>query len=182
MSRVGGSPVKIESGVEVKLEQGNVIQIKGKKGTLTTELPEAIAVKVEKEEITFAPANSNDANDGKTKALWGLARALVNNMVVGVTEGYTKKLEIQGVGYKAAVQGKNVKLDLGFSHDVLYPIPEGIEIKTPKPTEIEISGTNKQLVGQVAAEIREYRKPEPYKGKGIRYAGEYVRRKEGKKK
>jgi large subunit ribosomal protein L6 len=114
--------------------------------------------------------------------MWGLSRTLVNNLVLGVTEGFSSKLEIQGVGYRAAVQGKNLNLQLGFSHDVLYPIPEGITITSEKPTLLTISGINKQLVGQVAAEIRSWRPPEPYKGKGVRYAGEYVRRKEGKKK
>lgn len=182
MSRVGKAPVKIESGVEVKINAGNNIEVKGKKGTLKVQLPEQISVKVENGTVVFEPANKNKANDGKTKALWGLSRALVRNMVEGVTTGYTKNLEIEGVGYKAAAQGKNLKLDLGFSHDVIYQIPEGIEIKTPKPTEIQIAGIDKRLVGQVAAELRAMKKPEPYKGKGIKYAGEQIRRKEGKKK
>ena len=118
----------------------------------------------------------------RAPAMWGLSRSLVNNLVVGVTTGFTSKLEIQGVGYRAAVQGKNLNLQLGFSHDVAYPIPAGITITAEKPTMLTVAGMNKQLVGQVAAEIRAYRKPEPYKGKGVRYEGEYVRRKEGKKK
>ncbi|HCR86310.1 MAG TPA: 50S ribosomal protein L6 [Alphaproteobacteria bacterium] len=182
MSRVGKAPVKIESGVEVKINSGNNVEIKGKKGTLKVQLPEQISIKVEDGNIVFAPLNPERKNDGKVKALWGLSRALVRNMVEGVTNGYTKNLEIEGVGYKAASQGKTLKLDLGFSHDVIYQVPEGIEIKTPKPTEIQISGIDKRLVGQVAAELRAMKKPEPYKGKGIKYAGEKIRRKEGKKK
>jgi large subunit ribosomal protein L6 len=182
MSRVGKAPVKIIAGVEVKLHTGNVIEIKGKKGTLKSQLPEKISVNITKEEISFEPVNQAEKNNGKVKALWGLSRALVNNMVEGVNNGYNKTLEIEGVGYKASAQGKFLKLDLGFSHDINYPIPAGIEIKTPKPTEIQISGIDKRLVGQVAAEIRSMKKPEPYKAKGIRYSGEYIRRKEGKKK
>jgi large subunit ribosomal protein L6 len=181
MSRLAKNPITFVKGVEVKMN-GNTISIKGAKGTLTQELPEEIKVVISEGKINFTPANENNKKDGKTKAKWGLAWALVRNMVEGVTNGYTKTLDIEGVGYKANAQGKSVKLNLGFSHDVDYAIPAGIEIKTPKPTEIIITGVDKRLVGQVAAEIRGMKKPEPYKGKGIRYTGEYVRRKEGKKK
>ncbi len=181
MSRVGKNPVALGKGVEVKLE-GQKINVKGAKGTLSFVVPDEISVAVNNNQVEFKPANPERANDGKVKAKWGLARAKVNNMIKGVTEGYTINLEIQGVGFKAASQGKTVKLNLGFSHDIDYVVPAGVEIKTPKPTEVTISGNDKRLVGQVAAEIRAMKKPEPYKGKGIRYAGEYVRSKEGKKK
>ncbi len=181
MSRLAKNPIAIAKGVEVKLN-GNEITIKGAKGTLTEKLPEIINVTVADGKISFKPANENKKQDNKTKAQWGLAWALVRNMVEGVTNGYTANLEIEGVGYKANAQGKSLKLNLGFSHDVDYPVPAGIEIKTPKPTEITISGIDKRLVGQVAAEIYQMKKPEPYKGKGIRYVGQYIRRKEGKKK
>lgn len=179
MSKIGKSPVVIASGVEVKLNEGNVIEVKGAKGTLTQALPKQIKVNIEADQISFSPVNDNDK---EASAFWGLARSLVNNMVEGVTNGFVKRLEIQGVGYKAQAQGKTIKLNLGYSHDIDFVIPEGIEVKTPKPTEIEVSGIDKQKVGQVAAEIRAFRKPEPYKGKGIRYEDEYVIRKEGKKK
>ncbi len=181
MSRLAKNPITFVKGVEVKLN-GNQISIKGAKGTLTETIPSEIKVTVTEGKINFAPANENSKKDGPTKAKWGLAWALVRNMVEGVTNGYTKELDIEGVGYKAAAQGKTVKLNLGFSHDIDYIIPAGIEIKTPKPTEIVITGIDKRLVGQVAAEIRGMKKPEPYKGKGIRHRGEHVRRKEGKKK
>ncbi len=181
MSRVGNNPVAIEKGVEIKLD-GKKINVKGPKGTLSFVVSDDIAVIIDKEHVSFKPANESRKNDKRVKAFWGLTRAQVRNMVEGVTKGYTKTLEIQGVGFKAAASGKSVKLNLGFSHDIDYKIPEGIELKTPKPTEITISGIDKRLVGQVAAEIRAYKKPEPYKGKGIRFSGEYVRSKEGKKK
>jgi len=178
MSRIGANPVELATGVTITVNDGNNVEVKGPKGTLNQKLPEQIKIEVSGTTVTFKPVNDDDDSD----AFWGLCRALVNNMVVGVTEGFSKKLEIQGVGYKAQAQGKIVKLNLGYSHDIDFVTPEGIEIKTPKPTEIEISGIDKQKVGQVAAEIRSYRKPEPYKGKGIRYEGEYILRKEGKKK
>ncbi len=179
MSRIGNNPVAIASGIDFKVDEANVVTVKGPKGTLVQKLPEQVSIKLEGGEVKFAPINDNDKD---ASAFWGLSRSLVNNMVEGVTNGFTKKLEIQGVGYKAQAQGKTIKLNLGYSHDIDYVVPEGIEVKTPKPTEIEISGIDKQKVGQVAAEIRAFRKPEPYKGKGIRYEGEYVIRKEGKKK
>ena len=181
MSRLAKNPITVAKGVEVKLN-GNQISIKGAKGTLTETMPAEIKVTFADGKISFTPANENNKKDGPTKAKWGLAWALVRNMVEGVTVGYTKELEIEGVGYKANAQGKSVKLNLGFSHDVDYAIPAGIEIKTPKPTEIIITGVDKRLVGQVAAEIFAMKKPEPYKGKGINYKGRYIRRKEGKKK
>ncbi|MDX1949499.1 MAG: 50S ribosomal protein L6 [Rickettsiales bacterium] len=181
MSRVGNNPVTITKGVEVKLS-GQKIDVKGPKGTLTYLIPDEILASVEGDKVSFKPANDSRKGDNKVKAKWGLSRALLNNMIKGVTAGYTINLEIQGVGFKAASQGKVVKLNLGFSHDIDYKVPEGVEIKTPKPTEISISGIDRRLVGQVAAEIRSLKKPEPYKGKGIRYSGEYVRSKEGKKK
>lgn len=181
MSRLAKNPVAFAKGVEVKVN-GNVISVKGAKGTLTEKLPEEIKVIVSEGKINFSPANENNKKDNRTKAQWGLAWALVRNMVEGVTTGYSKTLEIEGVGFKAQASGKSLKLNLGFSHDVDYAIPAGIEIKTPKPTEITISGIDKRLVGQVAAELRAMKKPEPYKGKGIRYSGEYIRRKVGKKK
>lgn len=179
MSRIGINPVTISSGVEVNLQEGNFISVKGPKGSLSQSLPEQIKITIEGGQIQFAPVNDNEKNFG---AFWGLTRSLVNNMVEGVTNGFTKKLEIQGVGYKAQAQGKVLKLNLGFSHDINYEVPEGIEVKTPTPTSIEVSGIDKQKVGQVASEIRAFRKPEPYKGKGVRYEGEYIIRKEGKKK
>jgi len=158
--------------------QGQQIKMKGPKGELSMTLTDEVGAKLDKNAITIEKR-------GDTKrhvAIWGMTRAMVANLVEGVTKGYEKKLEINGVGYRAAVQGKNLQLALGYSHDVLYPIPQGITITTPKPTEITIVGTDRQKVGQVAAEIRKFRKPEPYKGKGIKYVGEYIFRKEGKKK
>lgn len=183
MSRVGQKPVKIASGVDVKID-GQVVTVKGSKAQLTQSLPVEVSVKVNDGQVVVTPANDTP----RARAMWGLSRALIANMVKGVTDGFTVKLEITGVGYRAAVQGKVLQLNLGYSHPVNFDIPAGIEIKTPKPTEIEITGADKQLVGQVAANIREWRKPEPYKGKGIRKAdvygnpGETILRKEGKKK
>lgn len=177
MSRVGGKPIKIADGVNINVNGQNVA-IKGKKGELKVTLPDFISAKV-------AEGHLELENKRKTKqsvAIWGMQRSHIQNMVVGVSEGFTKELELQGVGYRAQAQGKTLKLSLGFSHEVNYSVPEGIEIKTPKQTEIVVSGIDIQKVGQVAAEIRKYRQPEPYKGKGIRYVNEYVRRKEGKKK
>lgn len=177
MSRIGKKPVALPKGVTATVE-GQTVKVKGPKGELKVTLVPAVSVSMEDGSVVVAPREEME----NARAMWGLSRTLVNNLVVGVTEGFTSKLEIQGVGYRAAVQGKNLSLQLGFSHDVSYPIPAGIAITAEKPTMLTVTGIDKQLVGQVAAEIRAYRKPEPYKGKGVRYAGEYVRRKEGKKK
>ena len=177
MSRIGKRPVSVPSGVSASIADG-VLSVKGPKGTLTLRLRDEISYTVDGETILVKPANDTK----QARAFWGMQRTLVENLVTGVTQGYTKVLEITGVGYRANAQGKNLKLQLGFSHDVDFPVPEGIEIKTPDNTTVEISGLDKQKVGQVAAEIRRWRKPEPYKGKGIKYRGEYIFRKEGKKK
>ncbi|MFO1167052.1 MAG: 50S ribosomal protein L6 [Rhodoblastus sp.] len=177
MSRIGKKPVAIPSGVTAKVE-GQKVSVKGAKGELSFVVPDDVDVKFENNEIKVDPRNETK----RARALWGTSRAQVNNLVVGVTKGFEKKLEITGVGYKAAVAGKNLQLSLGFSHDVNYAIPAGIAIATPKPTEIMVSGIDKRQVGQVAAEIRAYRGPEPYKGKGVKYADEFIFRKEGKKK
>ncbi|WP_114520266.1 50S ribosomal protein L6 [Altererythrobacter sp. ZODW24] len=177
MSRIGKKAVAIPAGVTANIENGT-LSVKGPKGTLTMGLAEDIDYQVEGDEIQVKPANDTK----RAKSFWGMHRTLVSNLVEGVTEGFTKVLEISGVGYRASTQGKKLKLQLGFSHDVDLDVPEGIEVKTPDQTTIEISGTDKQAVGQFAAEIRRWRKPEPYKGKGIKYRGEYVFRKEGKKK
>ncbi len=177
MSRIGKKSVPLPKGVTASVE-GQTVKVKGPKGELSVKLVPQVSASVGEDGITVTP----DKNQEKSAQMWGLSRTLVNNLVVGVTTGFTQKLEIQGVGYRAAVQGKVLNLQLGFSHDVPYAIPEGISIVTEKPTMIAISGIDKQLVGQVAAEIRGWRPPEPYKGKGVRYEGEYVRRKEGKKK
>ena len=177
MSRIGKRPVSIPSGVSAEIVNG-ILTVKGPKGALTLGLRAEIAYKVEGDSISVMPANESK----QARAFWGMQRTLVSNLITGVTDGYTKVLEITGVGYRANLQGKNLKLQLGYSHDVDFAVPEGIEIKTPDNTTIEISGIDKQKVGQVAAEIRRWRKPEPYKGKGIKYRGEYIFRKEGKKK
>ncbi|KPF92096.1 50S ribosomal protein L6 [Novosphingobium sp. AAP83] len=177
MSRIGKKPVTIPSGVTADIANG-VLSVKGPKGSLSLTLRDEISYTLEADTITVKPANATKA----ARAFWGMQRTLVDNLVTGVTQGYTKVLEITGVGYRANSQGKNLKLQLGYSHDVDFVIPEGIEIKTPDNTTVEISGIDKQKVGQVAAEIRRWRKPEPYKGKGIKYRGEFVFRKEGKKK
>ena len=177
MSRVGKNPVAIPDGVTITMN-GNLLTAKGKRGELSYLTADEVETIIADNEITIKPANK-----GKTaRKMWGTTRSLVQNMVVGVSDGFTRILEIQGVGYKAQAQGKTLVLSLGFSHDVNFPIPDGVEIKTPQPTQIEISGSDIQKIGQVAAEIRAYRPPEPYKGKGVRYAGEYILRKEGKKK
>jgi len=177
MSRVGKNPVAIPQGVTVDVN-GGVATVKGKLGTLNLPVSRHVSVTVEDGKVWVKPlSESKDA-----RIMWGSTRANLRNLVQGVSAGYTRNLEINGVGYRAAVQGKNLQLQLGFSHDVLYPIPEGITIKCDKPTSIAISGFDKQRVGQVAAEIRGYKRPEPYKGKGIKYDNETVRRKEGKKK
>ena len=177
MSRIGKKPIAIPSGVTAAIADG-VLTVKGPKGTLTLNLREEISYTVEADSILVKPANDTK----QARAFWGMQRTLVDNLVTGVTNGYTKVLEITGVGYRANAQGKNLKLQLGYSHDVDFAVPEGIEIKTPDNTTVEISGIDKQQVGQVAAEIRRWRKPEPYKGKGIKYRGEFIFRKEGKKK
>jgi large subunit ribosomal protein L6 len=177
MSRIGKRPVALPKGVTAAVE-GQTVKVKGPKGELKVELVNDVEAKVGADGVTVAIREGAE----RGRQMWGLSRTLVSNLVVGVTDGFTQKLEINGVGYRAAVQGKNLQLQLGFSHDVAYPIPQGISIVCEKPTAITVSGIDRQLVGQVAAEIRGYRPPEPYKGKGVKYAGEYILRKEGKKK
>ena len=177
MSRIGKKPVAIPAGVTAKLE-GQSIAVKGAKGELNFTAPEEVAITVEGNVIHVNPLRQ----DKRSRALWGMTRAQVQNLVLGVTKGFEKKLEINGVGYKAAVAGKNLQLSLGYSHDVVYPIPAGVTITAPKPTEITVAGIDKRQVGQIAAEIRAFRGPEPYKGKGVKYEGEFIFRKEGKKK
>jgi large subunit ribosomal protein L6 len=177
MSRIGKKPVPIPSGVTATVD-GQGVRVKGAKGELSFVIPDVVLVKMENGEIKVDPRDSS--KDARAK--WGMSRSIVVNLVEGVSKGFEKKLDITGVGYKAAVAGKVLKLSLGYSHDIDYDIPGDITIVTPKPTEIIISGIDKQKVGQIAAEIREYRPPEPYKGKGVRYSGEFIFRKEGKKK
>ncbi len=177
MSRIGRKPVAIPTGVTANVE-GQTVKVKGPKGALQVVLHDDVEAKMEKGGVKLDPRSESN----RARALWGTSRTLVANLIAGVTKGFEERLEISGVGFRAAVQGKNLQLQLGFSHDVNYPIPEGIVIATPKPTEIVISGIDRQKVGQVAAEIRGYRPPEPYKGKGVKYVNEYVFRKEGKKK
>ncbi|MGB5215422.1 MAG: 50S ribosomal protein L6 [Anderseniella sp.] len=177
MSRIGKKPVPVPSGVTVTLE-GQTVKVKGSKGELQVQLVDLVEVKHENDEITVSPVDQSKP----ARSAWGLSRTLIANMVTGVTDGFTKTLEINGVGYRAALQGQGLQLNLGYSHDVVYAIPQGIDIKVPKPTEIVVSGIDKQRVGQVASEIRAWRPPEPYKGKGVKYADETIFRKEGKKK
>jgi large subunit ribosomal protein L6 len=177
MSRIGKKPVPLPKGVTAAINDGTV-SVKGPKGELKLRLVSEIDASIGDDGITLTPKSQDD----RARAMWGMQRTLVNNLVTGVTQGFTQRLEINGVGYRANVQGKKLNLQLGFSHDVHYPIPDGITIVAEKPTALAISGSDKQLVGQVASEIRGYRPPEPYKGKGVKYAGEHVRRKEGKKK
>ena len=177
MSRIGKRPVAIPSGVTADIAD-NTLTVKGPKGTLAMGLSDNVTYKVEDGAISIQPANDSKA----AKAFWGMQRTLVSNLVEGVTDGFTKTLDIKGVGYRANAQGKKLKLQLGYSHDVDLEVPEGLEVKTPDQTTVEVSGIDKQAVGQFAAEIRRWRKPEPYKGKGIAYRGEYIFRKEGKKK
>ena len=177
MSRIGKKPVSVPSGVTAAVN-GQEVKVKGPKGELKHVLVDDIIAKLDKGGIEISMRKDTQ----EARAMWGMSRTLVANLVAGVTEGFTKKLEITGVGYRAAVQGSNVQLQLGYSHDVTFPIPQGIQVVCPKPTEIVITGIDKQKVGQVAAEIRRFRPPEPYKGKGIKYAGEFILRKEGKKK
>jgi len=178
MSRIGKKPVALPGGVSASTESGT-LTVKGPKGTLAMQLlEELVTYEIAEGEIRVTPVTDSQ----RSRAAWGMQRTNVQNLVTGVTEGFTKVLEITGVGYRAAAQGKNLRLQLGYSHDVNYPVPEGIEVKTPDPNTVEISGIDRQKVGQVAAEIRRWRKPEPYKGKGIKYRGEFIFRKEGKKK
>lgn len=177
MSRIGKKPVPVPAGVTVNL-QGQSLSVKGPKGELKMMLAEQVLAKMDKGAVQVDPRDQTKS----ARACWGMSRSMIASMMKGVTEGFSKTLEISGVGYRAALQGKVLQLNLGYSHDVNYDIPPGIEIKVTKPTEIIISGIDKQRVGQVAAEIREFRGPEPYKGKGVKYAGEYIFRKEGKKK
>ena len=177
MSRIGKKPVAIPSGVTADINEGT-LSVKGPKGTLSMGMSDLIDYQVEDGAISVKPANDTKA----ARAFWGMQRTLVSNLVEGVSNGFTKTLDIKGVGYRAAAQGKKLKLQLGYSHDVDLDVPEGLEVKTPDQTTVEVSGINKQAVGQFAAEIRRWRKPEPYKGKGIAYRGEYIFRKEGKKK
>ncbi|MCP3735416.1 MULTISPECIES: 50S ribosomal protein L6 [Sphingomonas] len=177
MSRIGKKPVPVPAGVTPSIDKG-IISVKGPKGTLTMPMRDEISYTIEDGGISVQPANDTK----RARAFWGMQRTMVQNLVTGVTDGFTKKLLITGVGYRAAAQGRNLKLQLGYSHDVNIDVPEGIEVKTPDATTVEISGSDKQKVGQLAAEIRQWRKPEPYKGKGIKYDGEFIFRKEGKKK
>ena len=177
MSRIGKQPVSVPSGVTANIE-GQTVKVKGPKGAMQLVLHGDVSAKMDQGAIQVDPRNETK----RARAMWGTYRALVANLMTGVTKGFEEKLEITGVGYRAAVQGKNLQLQLGYSHDVVFAIPEGITIVAPKPTEITITGSDKQRVGQVAADIRDFRPPEPYKGKGVKYAGEYIFRKEGKKK
>ena len=177
MSRVGKKPVPVPAGVTAKVD-GQHVSVKGAKGELKFDVPEDVAVSLDGGMIKVDPRFETK----RARAMWGMSRAMINNLVTGVSKGFERKLEITGVGYKAAVAGKNLQLSLGYSHDVTYPIPTGVSIMTPKPTEIVIAGSDRRQVGQIAAEIRAYRPPEPYKGKGVKYEGEFIFRKEGKKK
>ena len=176
MSRIGNKAVEIPAKVKVNIDGSGKVAVEGPKGKLDWTLPKSIKANVAGNQVSFV----RDAETRSVKALHGLSRALINNMVVGVSEGFSKKLEIEGVGFKAAVQGSNLNLSLGFSHPILFPIPKDIKITVTESTKISIEGADKKTVGQVAADIRGYYPPEPYKGKGVRYAGEQVRRKEGK--
>ena len=177
MSRIGKKPVAVPSGITANVE-GQTVRIKGPKGALQVVLHDDIAVKLDGAQIKVDPRFETK----RARSQWGTSRTLIANLIAGVSKGFEQRLEINGVGYRASVQGKNLQIALGYSHDIVYPIPEGITIATPRPVEIVISGMDRQKVGQVAAEIRDYRPPEPYKGKGIKYAGERIFRKEGKKK
>jgi large subunit ribosomal protein L6 len=178
MSRIGKKPIAVPGGVTASVESGT-LTVKGPKGTLAMKLlDDLVKYEVAEGEIRVTPLVDAQRN----RAAWGMQRTNVQNLVTGVTEGFSKVLEITGVGYRAQAQGRNLKLQLGYSHDVNFAVPEGVDVKTPDNTTVEISGIDKQKVGQVAAEIRRWRKPEPYKGKGIKYRGEYIFRKEGKKK
>ncbi len=177
MSRIGKKPIPVPKNVTATVE-GQTVTVKGPKGQLSLTLIDDVEAKLDDGAIVVKPCSDTK----RARSMWGMSRSLVDNLVKGTTNGFTRTLEITGVGYRAAMDGKSLKLQLGYSHDVFYPVPEGISIVVPKPTEITISGIEKDKVGQVAAEIRGFRGPEPYKGKGIRYQGEYIQRKEGKKK
>jgi large subunit ribosomal protein L6 len=177
MSRIGKVPVPLPGGVSATVE-GSTLSVKGPKGTLTMPMLDDISYAIEDDRIVVRPANETK----RARSFWGMHRTLVQNLVTGVSDGFTKTLEITGVGYRAAAQGKNLRLQLGYSHDVNIAVPDDLEVKTPDATTVEISGNDRQRVGQLAAEIRQWRKPEPYKGKGIKYRGEFIFRKEGKKK
>ena len=177
MSRVGKNPVAIPTGVQVELS-GQTLTAKGRLGALSLAVANEVTATVADGQVTIAPKDESK----RARAMWGTTRALVNNMVTGVATGFTRNLEINGVGYRAAVQGNSLNLQLGYSHDINYPIPQDVKIACERPTAITITGADRQRVGQVAAEIRAFRPPEPYKGKGIKYAEEVIRRKEGKKK
>jgi len=177
MSRIGKKAIAVPTGITANVE-GQTVKVKGPKGALQVVLHDDVAVKLDGGEIKV----DRRSDSKRARAQWGTSRTLIANLIAGVTKGFEQRLEINGVGYRASVQGKNLQLALGYSHDIVYPIPEGIAIATPRPVEIVISGIDRQKVGQVAAEIREYRPPEPYKGKGIKYAAERIFRKEGKKK
>jgi large subunit ribosomal protein L6 len=177
MSRIGKKPVAVPSGITANVE-GQTVKIKGPKGALQVVLHDDVSVKLDGGQIQVDPRSQSK----RARSQWGTSRTLIANLIAGVTKGFEQRLEINGVGYRASIQGKNLQIALGYSHDIVYPIPEGITIATPRPVEIVISGMDRQKVGQVAAEIRDYRPPEQYKGKGIKYAGERIFRKEGKKK
>jgi large subunit ribosomal protein L6 len=177
MSRIGKKPVPIPSGVTANVE-GQIVKVKGPKGALQAVLHDDVALKMEKDGIKVDPRYDTK----RARSQWGTSRTLIANLMAGVTKGFEEKLEITGVGFRAAVQGRKLQLQLGYSHDIAFSIPEGITVTTPKPTEVVVTGMDKQLVGQVAAEIRDFRPPEPYKGKGVKYADERIFRKEGKKK
>ncbi|CAH1666611.1 50S ribosomal protein L6 [Chelatococcus asaccharovorans] len=177
MSRIGKKPVPVPAGVTATLD-GQTVKVKGAKGELFFVVPDDVSVKLDNGEVKVDPRDETK----RARALWGMSRSQVENLIIGVSQGFEKKLEITGVGYKAAVAGKVLKLSLGYSHDIDFEIPAGLTITTPKPTEIVVAGIDKQKVGQAAAEIREFRGPEPYKGKGVKYANEFIFRKEGKKK
>jgi large subunit ribosomal protein L6 len=177
MSRIGKKAIAVPSGITANVA-GQTVQVKGPKGALSVVLHDDVVVTLEGGQIKVVPR----AETNRARAQWGTSRTLIANLISGVSKGFERRLEINGVGYRAAVQGKNLQIALGYSHDIVYPIPEGITIATPRPVEIVITGSDRQKVGQVAAEIREYRPPEPYKGKGIKYSDERIFRKEGKKK
>jgi large subunit ribosomal protein L6 len=177
MSRIGKKPVPVPQGVTADID-GQSVSVKGSKGELSFVVNEECLVEMTDDGIAVNPKSESK----RARSMWGMSRTMLNNIIEGVSQGFTKRLEINGVGYRAQLQGRNLQLALGYSHDVIYTAPDGITIECPKPTEVVISGIDKQQVGQVAAEIREFRGPEPYKGKGIKYADEYIFRKEGKKK
>jgi large subunit ribosomal protein L6 len=177
MSRIGKKAVPIPSGVQAAVE-GQTVKVKGPKGALQLVLHDDVMAKLDKSEIKVDPRFETK----RARSQWGTSRTLIANLIEGVTKGFEEKLEITGVGFRAALQGKNLQMQLGYSHDIVYPIPQGITVAVPKPTEVVVTGFDKQQVGQVAAELRGFRPPEPYKGKGVKYSGEYIFRKEGKKK